>query len=78
MNRGLLSSDTYVVGNLSNLELAQADLIYTLVSAPDITEGGYKISLADKKSLIELANGLYDKYGQTPPLQKTAKFVQRW
>jgi hypothetical protein len=77
-DRSLVSTDTYVIGNKQQLELAQADLIYTLVSSPNVTEGGYSVSLSDKKSLIELANGIYTKYGQSSPLKPTAKFVQRW
>lgn len=76
-DRTLVSTDTYSVGNKQQLELAQADLIYTLVSSPSITEGGYSVSLLDKKSLITLANGIYTKYGQSSPLKPTAKFVQR-
>lgn len=77
-NRSLVTTETYSLSNLQSLELAQADLIYTLVSSPNISEGGYSISLSDKKSLIDLANGIYTKYGQSSPMQPTAKFVQRW
>ena len=78
LNRGLTSTDEYSIGNKQQLELSQADLIFTLVSYPNVTEGGYSVSLSDKKTLISLANGIYTRYLQTSPFKPTARFVQRW
>lgn len=77
-DRGLVSTSTYSVSNKEALELAQADLICTLISAPDISESGYKVSLSDKKSMKALANGIYSKYDQTSPLAPKIKTVNLW
>jgi hypothetical protein len=77
-DRGLTGTDTYSIDNRQSLELAYADLCCTLISAPNVSEGGYSVSLSDKTTLSKLANGIYAKYGQSSPLRPTAKFVQRW
>jgi len=74
-DRGLTSTDTYAKGQA--FDLAYADAITTLITTPNVSEGGYSISLADKKNLIKLANGIYTKYGVASSLKPTAKFVQR-
>ena len=76
-DRGLTDSDVYVKG--SSFDLAYADAIMTLITAPNTTEGGFSVSLADRNALLGLANGIYAKYSTASPVQKpTAKFVQRW
>lgn len=74
-DRGLVSTATYA--DRKSLELAQADLIYTLVTTPNITEGGYSISLSDKSSLMKLADGIYLKYGIRNPLRPIATFISK-
>ena len=75
-DRGLTSTFTYAKG--SAFDLAYADTIITLISAPNVSEGGYSVSLSDKKALLDLANGIYKKYGETTSsLKPTATFVQR-
>lgn len=76
-DRGLTDTATYSTS--SAFELARADAIMTLVTAPNIKEGGFSLSQGDKKSLIELANGIYERNGVAPVVPKpTATFVQRW
>lgn len=75
-DRGLVETATY--SNCQAFELAYADSIKTLITAPNISEGGYSISLSDKAALIKLANGIYAKYGINSSLNPTATFVQRW
>ena len=78
MNRGLDYLANYSVSNLRLLELSQADLIISLVSAPNITEGGYQVSISDRKSLELVANGIYTKYDEYIPTGATATFKQIW
>lgn len=79
VNRGLSETDTYVIGNLRLLELTHADVICTILTTPNISEGGYSVSAGDKKVMMDLANGIYAKYGESSPLKSnTATFVQRW
>jgi hypothetical protein len=76
-DRGLTYTDTYAKGQ--SFDLAHADLIITLISAPNVSEGSYSISLSDKTNLMKVANGIYAKYGVSSPIAKpTATFVQRW
>jgi hypothetical protein len=76
--RDLVYTETYTASDKRSLELAQADLIYTLASAPNITEGGYSVSLSDKKTMLKVADGIYRKYGIYDVMKPTAKFVQKW
>lgn len=76
--RGLVSSETF--SDVRSLELSQADLIYSLMVAPNVTEGGYSISFSDKSAVMRIADGIYAKYGERNPYKPrpTAKFVQKW
>ena len=73
-DRELVYTATYALSNKQALDLAQADLIYTLVTSPNKTEGGYTISLSDKASLMKLADGIYLKYGIRNPIRPIATF----
>jgi len=79
-DRGLFSDEIYSGGE--SFDLAYADVINTLVTSPNVSEGSYQISMNDKTALINLANGIYTKYGVLNPLKsslkKTATFVQRF
>jgi hypothetical protein len=76
-DRGLTYTDTYAKGQA--FELAYADTVITLVTSPNVSEGGYSINQSDKKTLLELANGIFTKYGEPiSSLKKTATFVQRF
>ena len=78
-DRELASTDVYA--KCQAFDLAYADAITTLVTIPEITEGGYKVSLADKTALLKLADGIYKSYDVVNPirsLKKTATFVQRF
>jgi hypothetical protein len=75
---GITNDDTYVVANMKAVNLAYADVLIELVSAPNISEGGYSISLSDKTTLQNTANGIYAMYGISSKGGPKAKFVQRW
>ena len=80
-DRGVTSAGVYVGGE--SFDLAYADSINTLVTAPDKSEGGFSLSLGDKQYLLRLADGIYTKYSISNPittssLKKTATFVQRF
>jgi hypothetical protein len=74
-DRGLVYTDTY--SDRRSLELTQADIIYTLATAPNITEGGYSISLSDKKAPLKVADSIYAKYGVYNPSKPIARFVNK-
>lgn len=75
-DRGLISTATYSDKRL--LELTWADLIYTVISSPNITEGGYSITFSDKGQLLKLADRVYLKYGILNPQRPTATFKSKW
>jgi hypothetical protein len=76
-DRGITASADY--SNSTAFQLAYADTIMTLVTSPNVSEGGYSISLSEKESLKKLAQGIYESCGTVGPIPKpTAKFVQRW
>jgi hypothetical protein len=78
-DRGAVSDAVYAGGKA--FDLAYADVIITLLTTPNITEGGYSISLSDKQTLLNLADKIYTTYSVANPmssLKKKATFVQRF
>jgi len=78
-DRGVVSDAVYAT--CEAFELAYADTIITLVTTPNITEGGYSISMSEKKTLLSIADKIYTKYSVANPLgslKKKATFVQRF
>jgi hypothetical protein len=78
-DRGLTDSDTY--STCQAFDLAYADVINTLVTAPDTKEGGFTLTLTDKDKLLRLADGIYKTYSQPNPIangsmKARATFVQ--
>jgi hypothetical protein len=77
--RGLTSTDTFVSSQA--YELAYADVIKTVITSPDIKEGGFSVTLKDTKSLISIASAIYKKYGEANPLSSLkpkATFKSAW
>jgi hypothetical protein len=69
IDNGLNESDEYK-GITKAFELATAALYVLLVTTAIISEGGYSISITDKSNMIDLANGIYSKYGISSPLKQ--------
>ena len=80
IKRGLTSADTVtaIITASEEYELAVADCLMSAATSPDVKEGGYSVSMSDKKNIIARANGIYSKYGISSSLKPTAKFVNRW
>lgn len=76
-DRGLTETATYAKG--AAFDLAYADAIMTLVTSPNVSEGGYSISITERASLLKLADAIYARNGEASHTAKpTVKFVQRW
>ena len=78
-DRGVVTDAVYATSE--SFDLAYADAITILITTPNITEGGYSISLAEKQNLLALAERIYTKYSVANPissLKKKATFVQRF
>jgi len=82
-SRDIIHQDTFSVSaNVSGFELAYADSLITILSTPsNVSEGGYSVSVSDRKILSELANKIYLKYDESSPVTSTtpkATFRQSW
>lgn len=77
LDRGLVSTATYAVSDKQSLDLTWADLVYTLASTPNTTEGGYSISFSNRGDLLKAADGVYLKYGIRNPLRPIATFKSK-
>lgn len=72
-----LSKDELYNGLTRNFELATADLYKLVITSPDVSEGGYSISLSEKKTLRELYDGIYKKYNLRNPLVTSPKIKNK-
>ena len=70
LNRELTTTESYSASNLKKLELAKADCLCTIISTPNIVEGGYQLSHSDKKVLSDESNRLYKKWGESANVSK--------
>jgi hypothetical protein len=61
LDRGVLAAGQYS-GSSQAFELAKADLYMTLVTAVQISEGGYQLSLTDKSNFMKMADAIYNRY----------------
>ena len=87
-NRAMVPDDLFVaLENVQAMDLAYADCLVMLVSAPaSVSEGGFSVSVGDRNLLTNMANKVFAKYGETSPLPTLpstnpapkATFVQRW
>ena len=78
LDRGLNDTGEYNPGNKRAMELCIADSIKILVSAPNISESGFSISVTEKKELIKLASTLYTKNGEANPFNPVISSVRPW
>lgn len=77
LKRGLTKTEdaTEAVLNSKNFELATADLMFWMVTAANVSEGGYSLSVADKSAIKDIASGIYSKWGIADPSKPTARFI---
>ena len=81
LKRGLTESATFdnSVAVSQAFELAEADLYKHLVSATNISEGGFSVSLTDNGNMIKMATAIYTKYGESDPFSSTlTNASSRW
>jgi hypothetical protein len=63
IDNGIDGTADYTVDNQKPLDLCLAGILITAISNVDVTEGGYKVTNADRPSMITVINGIYSKYG---------------
>ena len=75
--RGLTGSSTATEAVLNGraFDLATADLMIWLITAPNISEGGYSLSVAEKGQIKSLASGIYSKWNVQDSTTPTARFI---
>lgn len=64
IDRGLTATDEYP-GKSKQFELATADIYVVLVTAANIQEGGFQVSVAERANFLKLAEGVYRKWGES-------------
>jgi len=69
IDRELVAASDYSITDKRKMQLAKADIYVLLLTAPNVSEGGYSISLNEKKALREIATLIYDFYGEPNPLR---------
>lgn len=78
LDRGLNDMDEYDPENFKPFELATADAIYKMCTSPNVTEGGYSLSVTEKKELMDFASSLYKKHGEDDPSTPTISSISPW
>lgn len=78
IDRGITASAVYA-GKTEAFELAVADIYMQLATSANISEGGYNVSLSDKKILLQNANDIYTKYNRQEAVSPTVDdMTSRW
>lgn len=75
IDRGLDAQSDYA-GKSKAFELAHADVLISLITAANMSEGGFQVSLTDKSNFLKVASGLYEKHGEVNPLADKQPTVQ--
>lgn len=76
IDNDLNDSDTYT-GITRAFELATASLYVLIVTSANISEGDLSVSASEKNTLIDLAGGIFVKYGIENPLKPQATIRNR-
>lgn len=61
IDRGLTATAEYT-SKSEQFDLATADVYMVLVTAANISEGGYQVSVTDKSNFLKMANAIYQKW----------------
>jgi hypothetical protein len=79
IDRGLIADAEYP-GKTKETELAQADLYVSLLTAANIQEGGFQVSMTDKSNFAKVASGIYNKWDEPNPIgsQPIIQSVSPW
>ncbi len=79
LDRVVTPAEEYT-GATKAFALAKADLYVTLLTAANVGEGGYSVSMTDKTNFANVASGIYERYGEANPFKKigTQNKVVRW
>lgn len=78
IDQGLNEADPYTIQNVRGIDLAFAGLIQTVLVSPDIAEGGYKITQADRNALEALRISILNKYGLAPSTGFVTDASNKW
>jgi hypothetical protein len=79
--QGFTSDEIYVIDvNADEFELAYADALRIILTSPSsVTEGGFSISISEKKIISDIVDRIYAKHDiASPEAKPTGKFIQPW
>lgn len=76
-DRGLSGSDTYL-GSSRAFDLAKADIYMVLATAASVSEGGFSVSVSDRKLYLSMANSIYTQYGVSATGNTISDATERW
>jgi hypothetical protein len=77
IDRGLSGSDTYS-GTSRAFNLAKADIYMVLATAANVSEGGFSVSINDRKTFQSMANSIYTQYGVSTTGNTISDATERW
>lgn len=79
---GLNPDDIYnpieVTDQKKKVDLCFAGLIDVILIAPDVSEGGYRVSNLAKKELLALQDKIFIQYGVANPNKPTVRVIHLW
>lgn len=75
-DRGIASAGTYGSTQTAGVEQSAMDLLWGILSTPDVSEGGYSVRY-DRKSILARLTFLANKYGNTDILAGLTPTVSR-
>lgn len=75
IDRGLAAEENYA-GKSKAFELAHADVLISIITAANLAEGDFQVSMTDKSNFLKVASGIYDKHGEPNPLADKQPTVQ--
>ena len=64
LDAGLVATDTYTQSDQKAIDLVAAELLLVVCTSPDISQGGYRVSIGDRGLLMNARNKLLAKWGK--------------
>jgi len=63
IDAGIVPDAAYSKEQEKAVDVCAASLILTLLTSPDLREGGYQVSLTDRATLLNVRKAILSKYG---------------
>lgn len=73
-----LSMEANYTGKSKEFDLALAELLLVVLNSPNVSEGGYSISLSERKNILTVRRGILAEYGLDDNAEPTIQGVSIW